>query len=86
MLFSNCMDPSNMTNLEQREKRKPSKHKCSWFDIMQEYDSHVDGVDIYDQLKTTHQSDQESRFKYYLRIFFNIMVSVVAYAHMFYIK
>ena len=41
----------------------------------------MNGVNIHDQLKTSYEIDRKSRFQYYLRIFFNLMDSVVVNTH-----
>ena len=46
----------------------------------------MNGVDIHDQLKTSYENDHKSSFRYYLRIFFDLMDSVVVNAHAIYKK
>ena len=46
----------------------------------------MNGVDIDDQLKTSYEIDGKSRFWYHLRIFFNLMDSVVVNTHSIYKK
>ena len=44
----------------------------------------MNGVDIHDQLKTAYEIDRKSKFRYYLRIFFDLMDSCVVNAHVIY--
>ena len=46
----------------------------------------MNGVDIHDQLKTSYEIDRNSRFRYYLRIFLDLIDSVVVNAHLIYKK
>ena len=56
------MDPSSMTNVEERQKGKPDKLKNSFLNIIKKYSFSVNGGNINDRLKTTHELDRESRF------------------------
>ena len=62
-------------------KREVKQIESSFSAINKEYNFHMNGVVMHDQLKTTYETDQESRFQYYVRVFFNLMDSVVANAH-----
>ena len=68
-----------MTSVERRQKRTSERLKVPCPAINKEYNSHMNGVNIHDQLKT--RIDRKSRFQYYLRIFFNLMDSVVVNTH-----
>ena len=52
--------------------------------IIKDYSFHMNEVDIHDQLKCTNESDQKSRFWYYLRVFFGLMDSVIVNACIIY--
>ena len=84
MLLTNCMDPSKLTSVERRQKGTSAKLKVPCPAIIKEYNFHINGVDIHDQLKTSYKIDCKSRFQYYLWIFFNLMDSVVVNAHVIY--
>ena len=86
MLLTNCMDPSMMTNVERRQKGKAEKLKLPCPVIIKEYNLHMNGVDLHDQLKTCYEVDRKAKFRYYLRIFFDLMDSVVVNAHIIYKK
>ena len=53
---------------------------------MKEYNSDMNGVDIHDQLKTSCVTDRKSRFRYYLRIFFDLIDSVAVNSYVLYKK
>ena len=53
-----------MAYVEGMQKGKSGKLKCSCPDIIKEYNSHMKGVDIDDQLKTTYDVDRNSKFRY----------------------
>ena len=86
MLLTNCMDPSMMTNVERRQKGKAEKLKLPCPVIIKEYNLHMNGVNLHDQLKTCYEVDRKAKFRYYLRIFFDLMDSVVVNAHIIYKK
>ena len=86
MLLTNCMDPSKLTSVERRQKGTSERLKVPCPAIIKEYNSHMNGVDIHDQLKTSYEIDRKSRFRYYLRIFFDLKDSVVVNAHVIYKK
>ena len=86
MLLTNCMDPSKLTSVERRQKGTSERLKVPCPTIIKEYNSQMNGVDIDDQLKTSYEIDGKSRFWYHLRIFFNLMDSVVVNTHSIYKK
>ena len=86
MLLTNCMDPSKLVNVERRQKESSEKLKLPCPAIIKDYNGHMNGVDIHDQLKTAYEIDRKSKFRYYLRIFFDLMDSCVVNAHVIYKK
>ena len=86
MLLTNCMDPSKLTSVERRQKGTSERLKVPCPAIINEYNSHMNGFEIHDQLKTSYEIDRKSRFRYYLRILFNLMDSVVVNVHVIYKK
>ena len=50
--------------------------------ITKEHNSHMNGVEIHDQLKTTYETDWKSKCD--LRVFFDLKDSVVVNAHIIY--
>ena len=86
MILTNCMHLSKLTSAEQRQKETLERLKVPCPAIIKEYNSHMNGVNNHDQLKTSYEIDRKSRFQYYLRIFFDLMDSVVVNAHVIYKK
>lgn len=84
MLLSDSMDPSKLISLEQWQKEKSKKLKVLYPAIIKDHNSHINGVDVHKQLKTTYKTDQKSRFWWYLKVFFDLMNSVAVYAHINY--
>lgn len=66
-----------MTNVEKRQWGTGEKFKVPYPDIIREYNFHINVKNIHDQLKTTYELDRKSKFQYYLRIFFDLMDSIV---------
>lgn len=54
--------------------------------IIKEYNSHMNWVDIHDQLKATNKTDWKSRFRYYLSVLFFNTNSDPVNAHIIYKK
>ena len=86
MLLTNCTDPSKLTSVEQRQKGTSERLKVPCPAIIKEYNSNMNGVDNHFQFKTSYEIDRKSRFRYYLRIFFDLMDSVVVNGHVVYKK
>lgn len=68
------------------QKGKSQKVNVLCLTIIKEYNSHMNGVDIHDQLTTIYEIYQKSRSQYYLRVFFHLMDSVVTNAYIIYKK
>ena len=62
MLLTNCMDPSVLVNVDRRQKGKAEKLKLPCPAIIKDYNGHMNGVDIHDQLKTAYEMDRKSKF------------------------
>ena len=86
MILTNCMDLSKLTSAEQCQKGTSERMRVPCPAIIKEYNSHMNGVNIHDKLKTSHEIDRKSRYRHYLRIFFDLMDSVVVNAHVIYKK
>ena len=78
ILLSNIEDPTKITTVERRVKGKPDKARIPCPAIVKSHNASMGGVDLLDQMKVYYQLDRKSKFRFYLRIFFDLMdVSVV---------
>ena len=53
MILTNCMDPSKLTSAERLQKGTSERSKVPCPAIIKKYNSHMNGVDIHNQLKTS---------------------------------
>ena len=86
MLLRNCMDFSKLISAERRQIGTSERLKVLCPAMIKEYNSHLNGLDIHDELKTSYKIDRKSRFRYYLRIFFKFMDSIIFNARVIYKK
>ena len=86
MLLTNYMVPSEFTSVELRQKETSARLKVPYPAIIKWYNSHINGVNIHDQLKTSYEIDRKTRFQYYLRIFSDLLDSAVLNTHVIYKK
>ena len=57
MLLTNCIDPSKLISVERRQKGTSERLKVPCPAIIKEFNSHMNNVDMHDQLKTTNKID-----------------------------
>ena len=57
MLLTNCIDPSKLTSVERRQKGTSERLKVPCPAIIKEFNSHMNNVDMHDQLKTSNKID-----------------------------
>ena len=80
------MVPSEFTSVELRQKETSARLKVPYPAIIKWYNSHINGVNIHDQLKTSYEIDRKTRSQYYLRIFSDLLDSAVLNTHVIYKK
>ena len=73
ILLSNYYDPRVVKNIERRVKGLKDKVKVSCPTVIYEYNQFMGGVDLCDQMKVSYQVDRKSKFRFYLRIFFDFL-------------
>lgn len=77
-LLSSCHDPRVVQQIDRRVKGSKDKVKVSCPNLIHEYNQYMGGVDLSDQMKVSYQVDRRSKFRFYLRVFFDFLdVSVV---------
>jgi hypothetical protein len=77
-LLSSCHDPRVVQQIDRRVMGSKDKVQVSCPNIIHEYNQYMGGVDLADQMKVTYQVDRRSKFRFYLRVFFDFLdVSVV---------
>ena len=73
MLLSNYHDPSDVYQIQRRVKGSKDKMQVSCPTVIHEYNQYMGGVDLSDQMKVYYQVDQRSKFRFYLRVFFDFL-------------
>ena len=73
ILLSNYHDPRSVRDIDRRVKGSKEKVKISCPTVIHEYNQHMGGVDLCDQMKVSYQVDRRSKFRFYLRIFFDFL-------------
>ena len=73
ILLSNYHGPRSVRNIDRGVKGSKEKVKVSCPTVIHEYNQHIGGVDLCDQMKVSYQVDRRSKFRFYLRIFFDFL-------------
>ena len=78
ILLSNHHDPREVKHIGRRVKGSKDKIKVSCPTVIHAYNQYMGGVDLADQMKVTYPVDRRSKFRFYLRVFFDFLdISVV---------
>lgn len=72
-VLSNCEPAQTKMNVQRRQKGRAEKVQLSIPTMVKTYNMFMGGVDVADQMKGTYAIDIRSRFKYYLRIAFDVL-------------
>ena len=72
ILLSNYFNPKETQQIERR--------------VIQEFNQFMGGVDLSDQMKVTYEVDRRSKFRFYLRAFFDFLDIVVVNSKIVYNK
>ena len=73
ILLSNYFNPKETQQIERRVQGSKDKVKVTCRSIIQEYNQFMGGVDLSDQMKVTYEADRQSKFRFYLRVFFDFL-------------
>lgn len=76
-VLSNCEPAQTKTNVQRRQKGQAEKMPLAIPTMVKTYNTFMGGVDVADQVKGTYAIDIRSRFKYYLRIAFDVLDTAV---------
>ena len=80
LLGSHLEEITSISTVQRRLKGSSSKIPVNWSNGIKLYNSKMGGVDLMDQLKSAYQLDQRSKFRFYLRLFFDLFdVALVNY-------
>jgi DNA excision repair protein ERCC-6 len=72
-LMSNFLDPYEMTTRRQKQKGSGDRAVIDVPVMVRMYNFYMGGVDLADQLKEAYEIDVRARYKYYLRLFFDML-------------
>ena len=86
ILLSNFHCPNAISNVTRREKKSSQKIRLSCPVMVSDYNAHMGGVDLTDQLKVTYELDRKHSFRFYLRVFFDLMDIAVVNAYVIFRK
>ena len=86
ILLSNYFNPKETQQIERRVKGSKDKVKVACPSVIQEYNQFMGGVDLSDQMKVTYEVDRRSKFRFYLRIFFDFLDITVVNSKILYNK
>ena len=73
IFLSNYFNPKETQQIERRVKGSKDKVKVTCPSVIQEYNQFMGGVDLSDQMKVTDEVDRRSKFRFYLRAFFDLL-------------
>ena len=86
ILLSNYFNPKETQQIERRVKGSKDKVKVTCPSAIQEYTQLMGGVDLSDQMKVTYEVDRQSKFRFYLRVFFGFLDIAVVNSKIVYNK
>lgn len=86
ILASNIDGASEILSVSRRTKGSSSKIQIPCPAVVREYNAGMGGVDLADQLKSSYELDRKSKFRFYLRIFFDLLDIACVNAHIVFTK
>ena len=85
-MLSNFLAADPKHEIKRRKKRSEEQEKVICPNVANQYYNFMGGVDLIDQKKVFYQFDHRSKFKYYLRIVFDIIDIAIYNSHVIYTK
>ena len=73
ILLFNYFNPKETQQIERRVKGSKDTVKVKCPSVIQEYNQFMGGVSISNQMKVTYEVDHRSKFRFYLRVFFDFL-------------
>ena len=86
VLLSNYFNPKETQQIERRVKGSKHKVKVTCPSVIQEYNPFMGGGDLSDQMKVSYEVYRRSKFRFYLRIFFDFLDIAVVSSEIVYNK
>ena len=71
--LSNYFNTNETQQIERRVKGSNDKVKVTCPSVIQEYNQFMGGVDLCNQMKVAYEVDRRSKFRFYLRVFFDFL-------------
>ena len=75
-----------LSNLMRQTKGSAAKTPVACPSIIKMYNASMGGVDVINQKKTTYRLDRESKFRFYLRMFFDLINIAIVNSRIVYMK
>ena len=79
-------NPKETQQIKRRVKGSKDKVKVTCPSAIQEYNQFMGDVDLSDQMKVTYEVDRRSKFRFYLRVFFDFLDIAVVNSKIVYNK
>ena len=86
ILLSNYFNPKETQQIERRVRGSNDKVKVTCPSVIQGYNQFMGVVDLIDQVKVTYAVDLRSKFRLYLRVFFDFLDIAVVNSKIVYNK
>ena len=86
LLAANIEGRDGTSNVMRRTKRSATKPPALCPNIMKMYNSSMGGVDVIDQKTAASRLNHKSKFRFYLRMFFDLIDIAIMNSHIVYTK
>ena len=85
-MLSNFLSAHPLHEVKRRKKGSKKHEKVCFPNVVKRYNTYMDGVDLMDQKKVTYQFKHCSKFKYYLRVVFDMFDIAIVNSYIIYSK